>query len=36
MIWTEPSYGFWLFLILCLMLVVLEKKPRKDFANLEP
>jgi hypothetical protein len=25
--WTDPSYGFWVFLILCLMLMMVGKKP---------
>jgi hypothetical protein len=27
LIWTEPAYGFWLFLTLCLILVMVGKRP---------
>lgn len=36
LIWTDPSYGFWLFLTLCLMLVIVGNKPPKRLARVAP
>jgi hypothetical protein len=33
--WTEPSYGFWLFLIFCLALVMVGKRPPVNHSETE-